>query len=193
MQAICAQLRSLECVSAAVSTLDAVTLWLKPGTDVSRAQQQAQDALAIFLAIFTAQPTPLPARTHQIGFSRAALEGEFRHDLAALAAHSKLDESAWLARFCSAQFHVALIGFKPGFPYLLGLPEALAMPRLANPRIGVPAGSVAIGGNYAGIYPTRSPGGWRVIGITTAKLFNPTDAQPCLLSPGDHVRFLLEK
>ena len=83
-----------------------------------------------------------------------------------------------------------MIGFAPGFPYLLGLDPALALPRLATPRTRVPAGAVAIGGAQAGIYPRESPGGWRLLGRTPRVLFDASRPQPALLQPGDRVRFV---
>jgi len=89
-------------------------------------------------------------------------------------------------------YRVHLLGFTPGFPYLGGLDPRLAVPRLAVPRTRVPAGSVAIGGGQTGIYPVESPGGWRVVGRTPLRLFDPAPgaARPFLLDPGDGVRFL---
>ena len=83
-----------------------------------------------------------------------------------------------------------MIGFAPGFPYLSGLDPALALPRLATPRTRVPAGSVAIGGAQTGIYPRESPGGWRLLGRTPLRLFDPQRDPPSLLAPGDRVRFV---
>ena len=80
-----------------------------------------------------------------------------------------------------------MIGFAPGFPYLSGLDPSLALPRLATPRTRVPAGSVAIGGAQTGIYPRESPGGWRLLGRTPLRLFDPQRASPSLLAPGDRV------
>lgn len=86
-------------------------------------------------------------------------------------------------------YRVAMTGFAPGFPYLLGLDERLAAPRLAAPRTRVPAGSVGIAGRQTGIYPTQLPGGWQLIGQTPLALFRADDdRQPCLLQPGDRVR-----
>ena len=84
-----------------------------------------------------------------------------------------------------------MLGFAPGFPYLLGLDPRLATPRLATPRSQVPAGSVAIGGAQAGLYPRPGPGGWNLIGRTDAVLFDPARESPALLAPGDRVRFLV--
>jgi inhibitor of KinA len=110
-------------------------------------------------------------------------------DLAEAAAELGLGIEELIRRHRAADYTVAMIGFAPGFPYLLGLPESLALPRLATPRTRVPAGSVAIGGDQAGIYPRESPGGWRLLGRTPLVLFDPARAVPSLLAPGDRVRF----
>lgn len=89
----------------------------------------------------------------------------------------------------SADYTVCFLGFSPGFPYLSGLPERLAVPRLPSPRKRVPAGSVAIGGAQTGVYPVASPGGWRIIGRTSLRLFHPERDPPVLLAIGDRVRF----
>jgi KipI family sensor histidine kinase inhibitor len=115
--------------------------------------------------------------------------GDFGPDLAALAAHAKLTQDAAIARHCAGDYRVAMLGFAPGFPYLLGLDAALHAPRLANPRTRVPTGSVAIGGAQTGIYPRESPGGWQIIGRTPLVLFDSVRDPPALLQPGQHVRF----
>ncbi len=89
----------------------------------------------------------------------------------------------------SAQYLVYFLGFSPGFPYLGGLDPSLATPRLATPRKSVPAGSVAIGGAQTGVYPMASPGGWRIIGRTPARLFDAQRPPYALLAMGDSVRF----
>ncbi|WP_020522792.1 5-oxoprolinase subunit B family protein [Catelliglobosispora koreensis] len=86
-------------------------------------------------------------------------------------------------------FTVAFCGFAPGFAYLTGLPEAFHRPRLATPRRSVPAGSVAIAGPYAGVYPRESPGGWLLLGVTELVLFDLSKEDPALLTPGTTVRF----
>lgn len=89
-------------------------------------------------------------------------------------------------------YRVHLLGFTPGFPYLGGLDPRIAVPRLAVPRTRIPAGSVAIGGSQTGVYPVESPGGWRVLGRTPLRLFDPAAGavRPFLLAPGDGVRFV---
>jgi len=90
-----------------------------------------------------------------------------------------------------AKLEAAFIGFAPGFAYLVGLPRALAqVPRRSTPRRAVEAGSVALGGGFASIYPQRSPGGWQIVGRTSLRMFHP-DAPPfALVQPGDEVRFV---
>jgi KipI family sensor histidine kinase inhibitor len=94
-----------------------------------------------------------------------------------------------IALHSRAEYSVAFTGFAPGFGYLIGLPEPLKQARLHQPRAKVPAGSVGIAGEFTGIYPRESPGGWRLIGRTDAPLFDPKREPPALLSPGDVVRF----
>ncbi len=116
--------------------------------------------------------------------------GEDGPDLAAVATHSGLSEAHVIAMHSGATYTVGFIGFSPGFPYLLGMPEALAMPRLETPRTRIPAGSVGIGGAYTGVYPQATPGGWRLIGRTDQVLFDPSRVPPAVLSPGATVRLI---
>jgi KipI family sensor histidine kinase inhibitor len=90
-------------------------------------------------------------------------------------------EIEYVAEFC---------GFAPGFSYLAGLPAELAVPRLESPRPVVPPGSVGLAGTWCGLYPTASPGGWRLLGRTDAVLWDQSRAQPALLPPGTRVRFV---
>jgi inhibitor of KinA len=113
-------------------------------------------------------------------------------DLDDVAAHTGLARGEVVRMHSSAEYTVCFLGFSPGFPYLSGLPDALAVPRLAVPRKRVPAGSVAIGGSQTGVYPVASPGGWRIIGRTTTRLFRPDEDPPVLLAMGDRVRFTQE-
>ncbi len=108
-------------------------------------------------------------------------------DLPFVAARWGVSVEAAVRRLASTEFTVAFCGFAPGFAYLSGLPDGLAVPRLSTPRSKVPAGSVALAGEYAGIYPTASPGGWRIVGRTDARLFDIERDPPALLTPGTHV------
>ncbi|MER8098160.1 5-oxoprolinase subunit B family protein [Streptomyces goshikiensis] len=89
----------------------------------------------------------------------------------------------------SLVFRVAFCGFAPGFGYMTGLPERLHLPRRATPRASVPAGSLALAGEYAGVYPRSSPGGWQLIGTTDAVLWDPERDPAALFAPGVRVRF----
>lgn len=116
--------------------------------------------------------------------------GEYGPDLDALAAHAGLAAHEAIARHAAGDYRVAMLGFAPGFPYLLGLDRSLAMPRLDTPRTRVAAGSVGIGGAQTGIYPRQGPGGWRIIGRTPLTLFDAARATPNLVAPGQQVRFV---
>ena len=114
---------------------------------------------------------------------------EYGPDLAEVAQFAQLDPSEIISRHAAVEYRVAMLGFAPGFPYLIGLDSKLHAPRRKDPRIRVPAGSVAIGGAQTGIYPRDLPGGWQIIGRTPLILFNTSHAPPCLLAPGQAVRF----
>jgi KipI family sensor histidine kinase inhibitor len=91
---------------------------------------------------------------------------------------------------CGAVLRAAFCGFAPGFAYLAGLPEEYAVPRLESPRTKVPAGSVGLAGSWCGVYPSESPGGWRLLGRTHVALWDPRRSEPALLAPGTRVRFV---
>ena len=111
-------------------------------------------------------------------------------DLEDVARHTGFDPARVVELHTAAEYEVYFLGFSPGFPYLGGMPQELATPRLPAPRKRVPAGSVAIGGAQTGIYPLESPGGWRLIGRTSLRLFDPAAEPPALLRMGDRVRFV---
>jgi KipI family sensor histidine kinase inhibitor len=111
-------------------------------------------------------------------------------DLADVADWWGLTPSSAIDRLAGAELTVAFCGFAPGFAYLRGLPDEWSVPRLAAPRPRVPAGSVALAGAYAGIYPSASPGGWRLVGRTDVTLFDVRAEPPALLTPGTRVRLV---
>jgi len=110
-------------------------------------------------------------------------------DLAEVAELTGLSEQEVVARHAAGEYEVGWLGFSPGFAYLTGLDPALHVPRLDSPRTSVPAGSVAIAGPLAAVYPAASPGGWRLLGRTTARLWDPAREPPAALGPGRRVRF----
>lgn len=111
-------------------------------------------------------------------------------DLTAVADELGLGTGEVISRHAAATYTVAFCGFAPGFAYLSGLDPALHTARLAEPRTAVPAGSVAVGGEFTGVYPRSSPGGWRLLGRTDAPLWDATSTSPALLTPGTSVRFV---
>jgi inhibitor of KinA len=111
-------------------------------------------------------------------------------DLLPLAEEKGLAVEHLIDQHSAPLYRCHLIGFRPGFPFLGGLPPGLATPRLATPRPHVPAGSVAIAGHQTGVYPAAGPGGWRIIGRTPLSMFDPQRREACLLRPGDRVWFV---
>ena len=114
----------------------------------------------------------------------------FGSDLADIAEACRMTIDEVVVRHCAPTYRVVMLGFAPGFPYLMGLDPALAMARLAAPRIRVEAGSVGIGGDQTGVYPRTSAGGWRLVGRTPLNLFDPQRDPPSLLCAGDKLRFV---
>ena len=110
-------------------------------------------------------------------------------DLADVAQRAGLTEADVIARHAGAEYTAAMLGFAPGFAYLLGLDPTIATPRRATPRTRVPAGSVAIGGAQTAVYPSALPGGWNLIGRTPLALFDLARDPPNRVAPGDRVRF----
>ena len=119
--------------------------------------------------------------------------GEQGPDLESVARHTGMTPHEVVGCHSGIDYTVYFLGFQPGFPYLGGMPEQLAMPRHGEPRLSVPAGSVGIGGSQTGIYPLATPGGWQLIGQTPLAMFDPTRSSPTFLLPGDHVRFVPQK
>jgi len=115
--------------------------------------------------------------------------GEYGPDLSFVAEHNKLSTEEVVAIHTSKPYQVYMLGFTPGFPYLGGMSDRIAAPRLAQPRVAIPAGSVGIAGSQTGIYPIESPGGWQLIGRTPLQVFNPGSAAPFLFAAGNYLQF----
>lgn len=167
-------------VAEAVPADGSLLVVLAPGQPVSRGLlQQIKDLL------------------DKPGAEAAAATGQHRlavrfdgEDLPEVARRAGYAEDGLVDLLCSLSLQVKFLGFQPGFAYLDGLPPALHLPRRANPRKRVAAGSVALGGGYCGIYPSDGPGGWHLVGTTEARLFDPAAAPPARLQPGDTVRLV---
>ncbi len=115
--------------------------------------------------------------------------GEFGPDMGDVAEHTKLSEDEVIRRHTERDCYCYMLGFTPGYSYLGGMDPALEVPRLKNPREIIPAGSVAIGGKQTGIYSIASPGGWRLIGRTPMRMFDPGRDPAIILEAGMWVRF----
>lgn len=116
--------------------------------------------------------------------------GEWGQDLAYVAEYHGLEEQEVINLHSNREYLIYMMGFMPGFPYLGGLPEKLAVPRLETPRKNVLPGAVGIGGNQTGIYPSDAPSGWRIIGTTPITLFSSEKEEPFLFSSGQYIKFV---
>jgi KipI family sensor histidine kinase inhibitor len=116
-------------------------------------------------------------------------EPEFALDLEAVATRTGLTPAGVIEHHSATTYHVYMIGFLPGYPYMGDLPARLALPRRENPRTQVPAGAVAIATTMTAVYTLASPGGWHILGRTPAALWNRAGRPPAVLAPGDKVRF----
>jgi inhibitor of KinA len=115
---------------------------------------------------------------------------DFEIDLTYISKKLKIDRNDIIKIHSKTTFYIYMIGFVPGHPFMGDLDPKLYLNRLETPRVKVPAGSVGIVEKFCNIYPYESPGGWNIIGRTPIKLFNnKNESQPCLLSPGDKIKF----
>jgi inhibitor of KinA len=115
--------------------------------------------------------------------------GSFGPDLGEVAAFAGCTDDEVVALHAGRTYRVYLVGFVPGFPYMGTVDPRIAMPRRATPRVKVPAWSVGIAGEQTGIYPTETPGGWRLIGRTPMRMFDAERTPPCVFEAGDRARF----
>lgn len=134
------------------------------------------------------EETPLEAKKGRIVIP-VIYGGVYGSDLSYVAEYHGLTEEQVVRLHSEREYKVYMIGFVAGFPYLGDVPDEIATPRLETPRLKVPAGSVGIAEKQTGIYPCEAPGGWRIIGRTPIKLFDPSWQPPALLKPGDTVKF----
>ena len=115
--------------------------------------------------------------------------GEFGLDIEEVGAKHALSNREIADLHSSVTYKVKMIGFTPGFAYLGDLPKKLVMPRLSTPRINLLPGSVGISGNRTGVYTLGGPGGWRIIGRTPLKLFDPDKKNPFGIVAGMQIKF----
>jgi KipI family sensor histidine kinase inhibitor len=132
-------------------------------------------------------PEPLPGKRGPLIRIPTVYDGQ---DLDDVARRWDTSPDGVIKRHTAIEFRVAFCGFAPGFAYLTGLPAELRVPRLPEPRVRVPAGSVALADEYTAVYPAASPGGWRLLGRTDLVLFDLAADPPTMLRPGARVRFV---
>ncbi len=160
-------------VTDVVPAYNAVALYFDPAVaDIPRIRKRVGTAAGRCGDV----DAPADAETYRFP---VVYDGE---DLDRVARHSGLSVERMIGLHAGGDYTVAMIGFQPHFPYLIGLDDRLITPRLESPRTRIPAGTVAIGGAQTGIYPQESPGGWNLIGRTRPELLT-------VLKPGDRVRF----
>jgi KipI family sensor histidine kinase inhibitor len=178
--------RSLEGVRGILNLHPAFTTVLVDFDPRLRAHDDVENLIRERLA---STPSERPDETHTVEIP-VTFGGQGGPDLEDVARHTGLSPESVVELYCSADYLVFFVGFSTCFPYLGGLPPQLATPRLSAPRKHVPEGSVAIGGSQAGVYPLASPGGWRLIGHTSLRLFDVQGSPPGLLRMSDRVRFV---
>jgi inhibitor of KinA len=146
--------------------------------------------LAARLEAMLAKGIAIKRDTSRIVEVPVAYGGVFGPDLEEVAARLGLSAQQVIELHAGSPHVVYMIGFAPGLPYIGGLDPRLAVPRRATPRMKIPQGTVAIAVDQTVIYPLDTPGGWNLIGRTPLTLFTPHSDPPCLLQPGDEVRFV---
>lgn len=149
----------------------------------------APDAVERLTAVARAAAAE-PGETGRVIEVPVCYGGSFGPDLGEVAAFAGCPEDEVVAIHGSRTYRVYLVGFVPGFPYMGTVDRRIAMPRRATPRTKVPAGSVGIAAEQTGIYPTETPGGWRIVGRTPIRMFDPEREPPCLFEAGARVRFI---
>jgi KipI family sensor histidine kinase inhibitor len=154
-----------------------------------RAKCQPQKLRAALLSLANAA-VPNRRQAGRLVEIRVRYGGSEGPDLLDVATHCGLAPDEVVAQHTAPTYQVAMLGFAPGFAYLLGLPGSLSTPRLSTPRLHVPPGSVGIAGHQTGIYALDTPGGWQLIGRTAQMLFDPERERPFLVEAGDRVQFV---
>lgn len=164
-----------------VSTMHEIAVHFPHGTSISDKAHHIKTLLQHI--------APMNAHHAAKHYIPVCYDFEYASDLPELLRTKRLSLEDFVQLHTDRTYRVGFIGFMPGFGYLTGLDARLHTPRKATPSIRIPAGSVAIGASFCGIYPLQSPGGWHVIGRTPLRIFQPHRDPPCLLQPGDVVVF----
>ena len=179
---VLADLWEAEGHGAAVPAYASVLLHYDPGAlDTASAERRASELVGALLAV------PAPGEATRLVEIPTRYDGP---DLVDVAGRSGLTVDALVAAHSAREYTVYFLGFLPGFAYCGRLDPRIVAPRLDRPRERVPAGAVAVADGQTAVYPFASPGGWRLIGSTDARLFDATSDVPALLRAGDRIRFV---
>jgi KipI family sensor histidine kinase inhibitor len=155
--------------------------------DPLRLSRAGVEAIVVDAEQHLADVTLPPSRVIEIP---TVYGGDYGPDLNDVADWAGIPRDEVIVIHCGREYLVYMMGFMAGFPYLGGLSPRIAMPRLPSPRTRVPTGSVGIAQEQTGIYPTETPGGWRLIGWTPVRIFDATHDPPVLFEAGDYIRFV---
>lgn len=161
-----------------------VLLVARPGADLRAVAEAVRALVDTASGAETAGPTSSVTEVVEIA---VRYDGP---DLDDVARHTGLSPQEVVRAHTGTHWRVAFGGFAPGFGYLVGGDPRLHVPRRETPRARVPAGAVGLAGEFAGVYPRSSPGGWQLLGTTDAVLWDPDRDPPALLTPGTAVRFV---
>ena len=173
-------------VTELVPTYRSVLIHFNPLLSPPNELRSAVDAMLANLRKSDAEDAkPAPLYRLPVGYG-----GEDGPDLERVANHADMEPEKLVEIHSGGVYQVYMLGFLPGFPYLGGMDESIACPRLETPRVRVPAGSVGIAESQTGVYPENSPGGWNLIGRTPAPLFDPATSPPAAIQPGSFVQFV---
>lgn len=172
----------IEGVRDVVSSYRAVTVYFDPlRTDLARLTSRLEQEAAAARGATAVSGPPIAVPV--------CYGGAFGPDLEEVAAFAKCSPDEVVRLHAAQTYRVYMLGFVPGFAYMGTVDERISAPRRATPRLRVPSGSVGIAGRQTGIYPTETPGGWRLLGRTPVRPFDAGRADPFLFKPGDTVRF----